>query len=68
MGDGSSPPGLLAQLANLGGTCDQALKFDNLLRSRGPQQPLSAEFVAVTSQAPARTRVGNLHHQARWRR
>jgi len=32
--------GLLAQFANLGGTCDPSLKFDILRRTRGPQQPL----------------------------
>jgi len=39
MGNGSSPPGLLAQLANLGGTCDQALEFENVLITHSPRQP-----------------------------
>jgi len=71
MGNGSSPPGWVAQLANLGGTRDQSLKFDNLLRSRAPQEsrPTTAldtrhstafaEFVAVDSKASARTRAGH---------
>jgi len=39
MGDCSTSRGSVPQLANLGGTCDQTLKSDNLLRTRSPQQP-----------------------------
>jgi len=39
MGNSSPPPGWVAQFTNLGGTCDQALKFDNVLRTHGPRQP-----------------------------
>jgi len=42
----------------------KARKRDNLLRTRGPQQPLSTEFVVVDSKASARTRVGVLCQQA----
>ena len=39
MGNGSSPPGWMAQVANLGDTCNQAMKRDNLLRTHSPRQP-----------------------------
>jgi len=49
------------KFTNLGGACGRAMKLENVLRTRAPQQqPLSAEFVAVDSKVSARTRVGEL--------
>jgi len=36
MGDCSTSRGWVAQLANLGGTCDQALKLDNSPQASRP--------------------------------
>ena len=67
LGNGSTSRGLVAQLTNLGGACDRALKLENVLRTHGSQltaRDSPSEFVAVGSQASTRTRVGDLLHQA----